>query len=331
MPVSGRAGDWVPQVNGTAFTAGIDSFVLSSAGVPEDAVTTRLKQDAYNTTADDIFTQGSKFNDGIGSLRWGTGGAPNKNDIHNGVFHASGDNATPSNQWVFIGGDRLDVNGTSYIDFQFLQGTVILNQNGTFTGSGLAGGRTVNDINVAMEYNNGGTAPKVVIYRWVPTNDAGTAGTWDSTGSASITSAYAQTNLVTVDVPFGGFGAGVVTYQPFAFVEAAINVTQLVSALGGNCSGLSINTLWLTTTASSSSTAALKDFMEPISLDLNFGGVSIDQKGPLCALAANITLSGSPAGGTFRCPGLTGNIFSATDAGVGSHRRTYTASARVDW
>ena len=329
-PAASRAGDWLPQVNGTAFTADADSFVLSSAGVPEDAVTTRLKQDAYNTTADDIFTQGSKFADAIGALRWGTGGAPNKNDIHNGVFHASGDNATPSNQWVFIGGDRLDVNGTSYIDFQFLQGTVTLNGNGTFTGSGICGGRTVDDINVSMEYNNGGTAPKVVIYRWVPTNDAGTAGTWDSTGSASITSAYAQTNLVTVDVPFGGFGVGAVTYQPFAFVEAAINVTQLVSALGGNCAGLSIKTLWITTKASSSSTAALKDFMTPISLDLNFGGVSIDQKGPLCALAPNITLTGSPAGGTFSGPGVTGSTFSATDAGVGSHRIIYTASAGVN-
>ena len=336
-PGTSRAGDWVPQVNGTAFTAGIDSFVLSSAGVPEDNVTTRLQRDVYATTTDDIFTQGSKFIDAIGSLHWGTGGAPNKNDIHNGVFHASGDNGTPSNQWVFIGGDRLDVAGTSYIDFQFLQGTVTLNANGTFTGSGLCGGRNVNDINVSMEYNNGGTAPKVVIYRWVPTNDAGTAGTWDSTGSASLTGAYAKTNLVTVDVPFGGFagvnGVDVNTYQPFAFVEAAINVTQLVSALGGNCAGLSIKTLWITTKASSSSTAALKDFMQPISIDLNFGGVSIDPKGPFCLGASAITLTGSPSGGTFTGPGTSGangSTFTPNDAGVGTHTIVYTASAGVN-
>ena len=195
-----------------------------------------LQRDLYNSNLDDIFTQGSKFNDAIGSLHHGLGGAPNKNDIHNGVFHASGDNATPSNQWVFIGGDRLDVAGTSYIDFQFLQGTITTNAS-TFTGSGSCGGRTINDINISMEYNNGGTAPKVVIYRWVPTNDAGTAGTWDSTGSALITDAFAKTNLVTVDVPFGGFaginGVNVNTYQPYAFVEAGINVTQLVTARAG--------------------------------------------------------------------------------------------------
>jgi hypothetical protein len=333
LPVNLRAGDWLPQVNGTNFTAGVDSFVMKSNGDVKDNVTTRLQRDLYNSNLDDIFTQGSKFADQISALRHGTGGAPNKNDIHNGVFHASGDNATPSNQWVFIGGDRLDVAGTSYIDFQFLQGTITTNAS-TFTGSGPCGGRTIDDINISMEYNNGGTAPKVVIYRWVPTNDAGTLGTWDSTGSALITDAYAKTNLVTVDVPIGGFaglnGIDVNTYQPFAFVEAAINVTQLVSALGGNCAGLSIKTLWITTKASSSSTAALKDYMAPISIDLNFGGVSIDQKGPVCALAPNITLTGSPSGGTFSGPGVTGSEFSATDAGVGSHRIIYTASAGVN-
>ena len=332
-PTASRAGDWLPQVNGTNFSAGVDSFVIKTNGDVKDNVTTQLQRDLYNSSLDDIFTQGSKFADAIGALHHGLGGAPNKNDIHNGVFHASGDNATPSNQWVFIGGDRLDVAGTSYIDFQFLQGTITTNAS-TFTGSGPCGGRTVNDINISMEYNNGGTAPKVVIYRWVPTNDAGTAGTWDSTGSSLITDAYAKTNLVTVDVPIGGFaginGVDVNSYQPFAFVEAGINVTQLVTALGGNCAGLSIKTLWITTKASSSSTAALKDYMAPITLDLNFGGVSIDQKGPLCALAPNITLTGSPAGGTFSGPGVTGSIFSATDAGVGSHRIIYTASAGVN-
>jgi hypothetical protein len=321
------AGDWVPRVNGTAFTAGIDSFVLSSAGVPEDNVTTRLQRDEYNNNIDDIFTQGSKFNDYISALHWGLGGAPNKNDIHNGVFHASGDNANPSNQWVFIGGDRLDVAGTSYIDFQFLQGTITTNAS-TFTGSGLHGGRSIGDINISMEYNNGGSAPKVVIYRWAPTNDAGTAWAWDSTGSSEITEAYAKTNLVNAEVPFGAFGN--TTYQPYAFVEAAINVTQLVSLSSGNCAGLSIKTLWITTKASSASTAALKDFMTPISLDLTFGGVSITAVNPVCEGSSNITLVGNPSGGTFSGNGVSGTTFSPTTAGVGTHTIVYQASAGVN-
>ena len=322
-------GDWVPQLNATQFSAGIDNFVLNAAGTPKDPVTTKLQRDEYNNTNDDIFTQGSKFNDYISALRHGTGGAPNKNDIHNGVFHASGD--ADGNQWVFIGGDRLDVSGTSYIDFQFLQSTIATGAT-TFTGGGLQGGRTIGDINISMEYNNGGTAPKVVIYRWAPTNEAGTAWGWDSTGSSEITGAYAKTNLVSVDVPFGGFGAGVVTYQPFAFVEAAINITELITAVGGNCAGLNIKTLWITTKASSSSTAALKDYMAPISLDLNFGGVTIDAKGPICLNGGTIALTAQPSGGTFSGPGVSGSTFTptASDAGVGTHTIVYTASAGVN-
>lgn len=323
--VTTQFGDWVPRLNTEGFTAGVDSFVLDANGNPEDLVTTRLKRDEFNNNIDNIFTQGSKFNDYISALRWGLGGAPNKNDIHNGMFHASGD--ASGNQWVFIGGDRLDVSGTSYIDFEFLQGTIAVNGAGTFTGDGLAGGRNIGDINISMEYNNGGTAPKVVIYRWKPTSEAGTAWAWDSTGSAAITQAFAKTNLVNADVPFGAFGG--TTYQPFAFVESAINVTQLVSA-AGNCAGLTIKTLWIKTKASSSSTAALKDFMDPISLDLTFGGVSITPIGPFCAGASSVTLSGSPSGGTFSGPGVSGTTFSPTDAGVGTHTVVYTATAGVN-
>ena len=324
--VTTPAGDWVPRLNGTAFTAGIDSFVLDSDGIPEDAITTRLRRDAFNTSADDIFTQGAKFNDYISALHWGTGGAPNKNDIHNGMFHASsnpGPGAGSGDQWVFIGGDRLDVSGTSYIDFEFLQGTITVNAS-TFTGSGGAGGRTIGDINISMEYNNGGSSPKVVIYRWGPSNEAGTAWAWDSTGSSLITQAYAKTNLVNADVPFGAFN--LTTYQPYAFVESAINVTQLVSVAGGNCAGLSIRTLWIKTKASSSSTAALKDLMMPISLNLNFGGVSITDPAAVCEGAASIPLSGTPAGGTFSGTGVSGTNFVPTDAGVGSHRVIYSAT-----
>lgn len=315
------AGDWVPRLNSQTFTSGVDSFVLSSSGVPKDAITTRLKKDTIHSTADTIFSQGSKFNDYISALHWSTGSAPDKNDINNGMFHATGNPAT-GDQWVFIGGDRLSVNGTSYIDFEFLQGTITMNSNGTFAGSGPNGGRTAGDINISMEYNNGGSTPQVVIYRWKLN---GNTYMWDSTGSSNITNAFAETNRTTVDVPFMAFDR--YTYQPYAFVEAAINITQVLAlGSGTNCGGLEIKTLWIKTKASSSSTAALKDLMTPISLDLNFGGVSIDQKGPVCINGGALTLTGSPLGGTFSGPGVSGSTFDPSSAGVGTHQIIYTAT-----
>jgi hypothetical protein len=44
----------------------------------------------------------------------------------------------------------------------------------------------------------------------------------------------------------------------------------------------------------------------------------------ICDNAGAITLSGSPAGGTFSGPGISGNQFSPAAAGVGTHTITYT-------
>jgi gliding motility-associated-like protein len=46
--------------------------------------------------------------------------------------------------------------------------------------------------------------------------------------------------------------------------------------------------------------------------------------GPYCANAANVALTGFPAGGVFAGPGISGNTFSPANAGVGSHNITYT-------
>lgn len=57
-----------------------------------------------------------------------------------------------------MAGDRLSTNGTSYIDFEFLQGTVAKRMDGTGTfsstpaaGKTNGGGRTENDMLISME------------------------------------------------------------------------------------------------------------------------------------------------------------------------------------
>ena len=46
--------------------------------------------------------------------------------------------------------------------------------------------------------------------------------------------------------------------------------------------------------------------------------------GPLCVNAGCVTLAGTPLGGTFSGPGVVGNQFCPTTAGVGTHTITYT-------
>src|SRR5690606_1166645 len=45
---------------------------------------------------------------------------------------------------------------------------------------------------------------------------------------------------------------------------------------------------------------------------------------PICLNAGTITLAGTPAGGTFSGPGVTGNVFNPVTAGPGVHTVSYT-------
>lgn len=45
--------------------------------------------------------------------------------------------------------------------------------------------------------------------------------------------------------------------------------------------------------------------------------------GPLCSNGPNVTLSGSPSGGTYSGPGVTGNIFNPNSSGIGTFTITY--------
>jgi hypothetical protein len=55
--------------------------------------------------------------------------------------------------------------------------------------------------------------------------------------------------------------------------------------------------------------------------------VSISSIPNMCVTAGSVTLSGSPAGGTFSGPGVVGNTFDPAIAGAGTHTITYTYSS----
>jgi hypothetical protein len=52
--------------------------------------------------------------------------------------------------------------------------------------------------------------------------------------------------------------------------------------------------------------------------------VTINPVSPVCATAGPVTLSASHSGGTFSGPGVSGNVFTPSVAGVGTHTITYT-------
>lgn len=98
---------------------------------------------------------------------------------------------------------------------------------------------------------------------------------------------------------------------------------------GGNCEGLSIHTLWIKTKASNSTTAALKDYINPISVNFTFGEVTLVDPADCCVNTAAFALQGSPAGGIYSGPGVSGSNFDPAVAGVGTHTIQYQVSLGI--
>ena len=61
-----------------------------------------------------------------------------------------------------------------------------------------------------------------------------------------------------------------------------------------------------------------------LSLSCAAANVTLDPVSNLCLSASNVTLVGTPAGGSFAGPGVSGNVFSPSAAGPGTHTLSYS-------
>jgi hypothetical protein len=170
--------------------------VDNSTGLPYDPTKTFVVLDRYENDLT-IFTLSNKINDNPNTYTWGAGNNPPKNEIQNAGAHFSYGSAAvqslvngvlgpfgdPDDLWCLFAGDRKETNGSSYIDFEFLQksltitGAVYGNPGNPFEitgGSGAfvsdapasTGGRTLGDILVTIEFDQGGGEANVSIRRW---------------------------------------------------------------------------------------------------------------------------------------------------------------------
>src|SRR3974390_139611 len=142
---SSASGDWMPGPNGAA-------GVLDATGAPLNPSTTFNFIDPYDSKSDNTFS-GGKWMDNPNTWTWTTSGAQSKGDVNNVLMHVATD--TNLHTWLILAADRAAVTGSSYIDFELLQNTLVANTNGTFTSAGPNGGRTVNDLLLTLSFNNG--------------------------------------------------------------------------------------------------------------------------------------------------------------------------------
>ena len=251
-------GDWVAGTN-----AG--SGVLSAAGVPSNPASTFHYADPFNTTADSTFAGGLKWTDDPNTWQWTTSKPSSKTDINNVLFHTADD--ASGHTWTMVAADRASTSGDSYIDFEFLQNTLIKTNSGKFVSSGPNGGRTVNDLLLSLAFTSGGSVADFLAYRWLP-NGSGGYAYQDVTAALPVGRVFVALNTSAVAVPYGAFGA--TTYSANAFAEAALDLTAM---LGGfdPCLSMGFKTIMVKTKSSPSSTATIGDFIDPIQYSLQIG------------------------------------------------------------
>ena len=336
-PTSG-VGDWI------AGAAGSGGFILDNSGTPSSSMT-QFIVDQFNTNSDNSFTSGSKAFDDPNTWTWANSSVTGKGDINNVLYHMAMDESTPSDpqQWLMLGADRRSTNGTSYIDFEFFQAGLTANPDFTFTSTGPDGGRTENDILLTFEYGNGGSNVSIYFYLWEPDGSGGFQ--YNLYIILSSDNAFGQTNLNSVSVPFGAFND--VVYDPYQFAEGGLNLTDIFGGLPDPCLGVTFSTVLVKTKNSTSPTAALNDFVGPISVGLTIntaeisydpsvycsttgrGGLGINPNirsrivgiAPTITGVQNGTFSASPAG--LVIDANTG-VIDADNSNIGSYTITYT-------
>ncbi|MFC5191432.1 hypothetical protein ACFPIK_06605, partial [Algoriphagus aquatilis] len=262
-----NTGDWFPGGIGSG------GSVFNINGIAIDPAISFRFQDGFKNgpISDRIFSQGTKSSDDPNSWVWSNGDAGGKGDIGNAFLHIG--TASDNDNWLVVASDRLVTNGTSYLEFEFFQNTVSRNTaNNRFTSAGTSGGRTINDVLISIEYTNGGSAVTIKVYLWKQT-PSGFAYV-EETGIIG-TDAFGFVNNVVVSAPLANLAFGTNSYQPLQFVEAAINISEIIGRSVDPCLGIKVNTLMVKTRSSASLTAAADDFIDPIPVRINFGTADV--------------------------------------------------------
>ena len=250
---------------------------------------------------DDSFGNGTKEDTPVPSVI--DGSIPNnKSDLTR--FYV-GNEKVGTDQYLYLAWERVqEPNGTTNMDFEF-------NQSSTLSANGVTPVRTAGDLLIKYDLSQGGTNPTLGYHRWVTSGNPATVceannsvPCWDKVHSlAGNFEGSINTVSVTDPVPPNAPR----TLSPRTFGEAAINLTDAEILPPGVCGGFS--GAYLKSRSSDSFTAAVKDFIAPVPVDIrNCGKILIDKV---------TDPSGDPASFDFTLTGGPSNLnqsFSLTDA-----------------
>lgn len=208
-----------------------------------------------------VFTSGGsdKNGDAINTWTYESGSVPNSKDDLSNLYAAARQepNSTGGNDTViYFGLERSDSNGSAHMDFEFLQNPIGLQATGTDSSgcpSGhFVGTRTVGDILLVMDFDNGGTVGDPQVLTWNGT-------TYEPAVLAAGTVGLFENGAPIACGPWGcrdSQGNHVTTLPTNAFVEGYLNISQLFGTTTPAC----YSSFDSKTRSSSSWSSELKDF-----------------------------------------------------------------------
>ena len=309
------------------FVAGMNPAL----GLPSiDAVYARDHTSSAGATDTTVFDAGSNKNaDNLSAWQMGPGGAPQKNDIIDAAAHLR---RVSDSLWLFAYVTTNSADGNSHVDYEFFASntsydpvTDILSGLGSDSGhtawrfDGAGNITQVGDVIMAVDFENGGTAPLTSVRIWVDTADTSAPNPFAFTGIsadgnqsgpfeyAEITVPSGAANAV-VNIADGLGGNGSTLASPWGSLEGSgsdfedsiltlqmseigLNLTAigLQGSGGGNPCSIPLGNIFFKSRSAASFTSELKDFVGPY----QFG---IFREKPQCAIT----------GPDAACPGETG-------------------------
>jgi hypothetical protein len=257
------------NLTGSPFDAGDGNLVLNDETQDwVNAPNLGKGLDKATGQGDDSFGEGTKEDDDPPTVV--SGRIPNnKSDLTR--FYVANQRVS-NKEFLYLAWERVqEPSGTTNMDFEF-------NQSSTLSSNGVTPTRTAGDVLIKYDLAQGGVNPILGFHRWVTSGNPATVCQANNTvpcwGPVLPLSGNFEGSINTVQVtdPIPPNNPRNLSVRTFG--EAAINLTDSGILPSGTCT--SFGAAYLKSRSSDSFTAAVKDFIAPIPVDIaNCGKIVI--------------------------------------------------------
>jgi hypothetical protein len=265
-------GTSLAQLAGSNFESG-DGNLVANGGIDwANAPNLAKALDKPTGQSDDSFGNGTKEDTAVPSVI--DGSIPNnKSDLTR--FYVANEQGGGGDEFLYLAWERVqEPSGTTNMDFEF-------NKSTQLSGNGVTPVRTAGDVLIKYDLAQGGTNPILGYHLWVTSGNPGTvceaSNTLPCWGKVRSLGGFFEGSInkeIVVD-PIAPSAPRTLSVRTFG--EAAINLTDSGILPAGTCNGF--GRAYLKSRSSDSFTAAVKDFIAPIPVNIaNCGRITIKKE-----------------------------------------------------